>query len=200
MLRIPPLPMSFFFDDYASMPVGPKHSDHCLTQKKVYKFQEQHADIYAASNVNHPPEITAFPQGFQDAALELTQRAIEVVIYAEETEPWTSERMVPQFLDCNMSLKFASSNGNRAMFSFEVPTLATTTILWMRVRLEDGTKLWRLVKGKYLLRLVGYGDPKTGVSDKDVQLLAGNAFSGFAVGAVLLAIFANVGNQPSLLK
>jgi hypothetical protein len=78
-------------------------------------------------------------------------------------------------------------------FSTIIPTLATTTILWMRVRLANGDKTWRIVRGKYLLRVIGHGDPQKPISDDTTQLLAGNAFSGYAAGPMLLCLFAAVG-------
>ena len=94
----------------------------------------------------------------QLAISDLTERAQEVIIYAEKTEPWP-DNFEPQFMDVNVSLtRHLDTNLGGTMFKPVIPTLLTSTLLWMRVRLPNGTKVWRVIAGKCLLRVIGCGE------------------------------------------
>jgi hypothetical protein len=186
------LPPCYFFDDFESLPCGTRmHVTKIKRTKLIYK--EQNAEFFDMNNMSYPPNLADYPDAFVKAASELSERAIETAIFAEATEPWPTDPYKPQFLDANMSLKFLYKGGSHSIFRDTVPTLACSTILWMRVLLTGDRKAWRVVRGKYLLRLIGYGDPKSIVSDDTCQTLAGNAFSAFAVGPVLLSVISHLG-------
>ena len=115
-------------------------------QRKLKGTSLVHLDHYKDVGLEYPPKLENYPQDIQDIANLVNQAAAEVLIYAEETEPYPLERGVPQFADINPSLTLLIGNkADSSIYKTFIPTLTTGCQLVMRVELKDGTKKWRLV-------------------------------------------------------
>ena len=67
------------------------------------QYQTEHWQAFKAVRVAYPPDVESYPKELQLVARMLTIRATEVLIYAEEAEPYAPPG-VPQFADLNASL------------------------------------------------------------------------------------------------
>ena len=144
--------------------------------------------------LKYPPDLTSFSADFRAALHGLSVRQIELVVLLEETEPWHAEKETAEFVDINLSEAYIlGPDGHRRAFRPWVPVLATKSVVFMRYLAHDGQKTWRQIKGNHLLRLIGYGDPLHVHAAGVLKVLAGNAFNGYAIGAILSSIIAAVG-------
>ena len=70
--------------------------------------------------------------------------------------------------------------------------VCTVYTKYVRVR-AGGVKCWRVLRGDTLMNLIGYGRTLKTWPDHVIQLLTGNAFSGYACGPVLIALLQGLG-------
>jgi hypothetical protein len=162
-------------------------------KKKDYSFRDEHLKWYKACGIDCPPELDAFPVGLRTLCANLTERQAEVLIYAEEAEPYGGIGEF-QYSDLNCSLQFhVGKDGKGYVFSSTMPTLACSTILCVRSQLSQNERVWKLIRGRDLMKIIGFYGM---IGDHDAKLcqkLAGNAFSGFSAGAVVLAVIGGLG-------
>lgn len=159
--------------------------------KSEPSFETEHMELFMEEGWPWPvtPEVFQNECGHMP---HLSARAREVIFYANRKWSMPDDVSV-QFLDCNCSLdRLRRVHG--AWADSAPMTLVGTTQLIMRRRRSDapGFEL-RYITGVELMRMQGWslGDflaPTLTSADNDTTTsLAGNAFSGFAVGPVLLA-------------
>jgi site-specific DNA-cytosine methylase len=166
----------------------------CL--KKDPEYEDQHFSYYKAVALEYPPDLCAAGRELALLCANISQREAEVFYYAEQVEPYPDAPGISQFADLNLSMKYhLGSAGKGSIFHESIPCLATSSDLVMRVQFETGEKCFRLIKGKYLLRLIGYGDPLPGshADPKTCSHLTGDAFNGFACSAAVLAALVGFG-------
>jgi hypothetical protein len=126
----------------------------------------------------------------------LEERCREVIAFAEQTEPWSETQGTPHFFDCNLSMQYLLGKGGKRIFSERCPTIAASTKLWMRVISKSGVKKWALLPGAKLMQLAGFPiEPHSSCDHKLMTSFAGNAFSGFSIGPVLMGLFSVVLNS-----
>jgi hypothetical protein len=166
-----------------------------ISKKKDCAFRDQHLELYTACNIEYPPDLTLYPQEFQDFCANLSERQAEVMIYAEDAEPYAKEGVV-QYTDLNLSIQYhVGKDLKGSVFSGEIPTLATSTVLCARAQLSPGKRCWRLIRGAYLMKVIGFFELKGNHAPVLLQRLVGNAFSGFVAGSVMMAVLHGLG-QP----
>ena len=124
--------------------------------------------------MTYPPVNSQLPELMVQAMLPLEARAREVVIYAEETEPWPKQYGTVQFMDCNLSMQFLSGSADRNIFTEHCPTIAASSNIWVRVQVSESLKKWALLPGWMLMRLIGYpGEPEDMEDSKLMSSFAG---------------------------
>ena len=159
-------------------------------------FADDHLAYYEKAGLVYPPCWADDDPALTETIAELTERAQEVCLYADKVDPKLGVNE-PQFVDVNLSLKFMlGQKGTNKCLRSHIPMLATTSTLLMRCLVEkpDGTRgmIYRIIRGKWLLHILGFGDPMNDEIDNDIcQLLAGNAFSAFACVPLTLCLLAN---------
>ena len=158
---------------------------------------DKHIEAFREAELPYPPKLSSLPSALQHALLPLEDRAREVVIFAEKTEPWPKTFRTPQFMDCNLSMQYLQgSTGNREFFSETCPTLSGNCKIWVRVQLSESERKWAFLPGWMLMRLIGYpGLPHDFENDKLMTSFAGNAFSGFSIGPVLMGFCSTIWNN-----
>lgn len=188
-LVIPVVPCELFFgrDFVLFDSINDSWENKGGCRKEDPAFRDEHIKIFRESRLSYPPTWETVDAALLRALRPLEIRAREAVMYAEQTEPW-AEVGKPQFFDCNMSLGFlVGSKGDRRVFSETVPTIATSSKVWSRVQLRCGEKKWCLLNGAALMRLVGWpGEIPDGHDHRLMTGFAGNAFSAFSVGPILI--------------
>ena len=99
-------------------------------------------------------------------------------------------------MDCNLSMQYLIGNGDKTILHTHCPTIAGSTKVWARVRLSESEKKWCLLPGWVLMRLVGYpGGLALSDDSRLMSSFAGNAFSAFTIGPVLMGFFATSWNN-----
>jgi hypothetical protein len=121
---------------------------------------------------------------------------LQVVYFGEVTEPYPKEIGTAQFMDAHQSFNFAV--GAAGAWQHNVPTVAASTELVARLRISSDKRAWCRIPGKALMALQGWPMDVLHDSDNDrlMTSFAGNAFSAFSVGSMLLGLV--VGLDPSL--
>ena len=151
-------------------------------------FKTEHLEYFRAANIPWP--VKELPSKIED--LHLTQRQSEVLLYcdtvAKPVEPGI------EFVDVGCSLgRLCGENRQRRIWQRCCPTLTTHTKLVLRMTAGDMAHQFRVLHGLECMQLIGWdrsmykSSPPLGELALD---LAGNAFSGFSLGPVLLAVFA----------
>lgn len=191
-LRIPPVSWHQIWGDWQSLP-DPDERERKVAKCDA-KFMGERMQAYQRAGLDYPFELTAMPVGFQVAVGSLTQRAQEVAAYLEMTEEYPPDFNIPQFADVNMSLGYVIGSAEAlALSTNRIPTLVCTSIIFMRVRVDDNLTRWKLVQGEHLLAVVGFPLSISTAPKELCSRLAGNAFSGFPCGAVVLAALSSYG-------
>jgi hypothetical protein len=157
-------------------------------------FRDEFMDAYRDHQIQYPPDYTKLEEGFRKAMLPLQQRAKEMVFFAEFTEELNDEG-APEFLDVAKSFKFVGNT----LYSQRLPTLAANTTLFARMRDPSGSRVWCCLPAAANMALTGW--PLALVSGGDETLLrsfAGNAFSAFSIGSILMGVVATMDIDDSL--
>ena len=158
---------------------------------KLYKYKDDHARLYDENRLSWPPRRI-----FHKETLgHLDQRLYEVAVFADIVFPLHAESG-PQYLDVNESLTRACGpRGDRNPWRSTLHTLTTTGIYLVRQWVFGKNEL-RQLDGLELLQAIGY-DRRYLVEDMPVPThklashMAGNAFSGYSIGAALVACLLN---------
>ena len=158
----------------------------------VKKYEVEHLEHYSQARVAWPPVL---PQAFVAKASCLTTRAQEV-LFLEETLSGPAESL--QTLKCrdlNMTMGWGKWRES------QVPCVVSTSVLWLRGPRPGGT-IDRLLSGKELLQLQGFDahrqeETPHGFTQKDKVDLAGNAFCGPILFAVVSGVVACVNWQAA---
>jgi hypothetical protein len=194
MLKMPMLsPFMFLPSNLRLLPAGPE-KDATADDERCYR--DVHLEAYQQVGMSYPPDYSDMPVSFREVVAGMTTRKGEVAYYIEKTRPYPSTQMTPQFIDVNMSLQYLLGDTfSNECASETIPTLTTTTTLWCRMQVRDDEFVWRVIAGRHLLRIIGWGDPKNTYNDSLCKRLAGNAYSAFAAGPTLLSILVAMGMQ-----
>ena len=188
-VKIPILPVKNFLPGLWDIDVVDRHIKRPRLDPA---YKDDHLSIYRENDLEWPPKMTDMPAGFVNAARALSEREKEIVYLLEQTEPYPEEPGVAQFVDVNKSLLYLlGKEGNKQAFSESAPTLSSTTHLWMRCDRGHGIgKSWVLLPSIYLMSFVGWDRSFYRETEDDDLLLslAGNAFSAFSIGAVLMGL------------
>lgn len=187
-VKIPPRPVMDFLPNLQDLQV----TDRITKRSRIDPaFKDDHLAIYRENHLECPPQLSQMPAAFVEAARALSEREIEIAFFLEQTEPYPEKVGVPQFVDVTKSLLYLlGKDGKKMAFSQTVPTLSSTTHLWMRRDNGPDGKYWVLLPSIYLMSFVGW-DPsfyRTTCANDLLQSLAGNAFSAFSIGAVFLSL------------
>ncbi|KAI4268831.1 MAG: hypothetical protein L6R35_006726 [Caloplaca aegaea] len=149
-------------DDVPCAPSAPKRP------REDAKYHDEHMRLYLDARLRWPPgpeDFEKLPRAFCKAleAARLTTRQKEVLYYLEHVSVFEAPvGSGPWFLDVNMSIGFLSGqDGSRMGYSMVMPTLTTKSQIWCPT---------------------SPGTPVTG----PLTQLAGNAFSAFGIGPVVL--------------
>ena len=162
--------------------------------KNETQYEQEHIDMFAIEGWPWPPSEEAMQQTCGDLST-LTQRSREIVYFANMKWDFPDSVDV-QFIDANCSLDRLVRVGRSPWTDTAPLTLVGSTQLVMRRRGGFGQKTVRYILGHELLLMQGWavGDFKgknfTEVDNKTLCSLAGNAFSLFACGPLLLASLA----------
>lgn len=158
-------------------------------QERDFKYKSEHLDLYTSWSLPWPPASGKFSKRLD----HLGQRAYETVVFADFAFPL--EGVGPEFLDCNMSLcRLVGPDGQTNPWTSSFPTLTSRGQYIIREN-RDGFQI-RQINGIELLQLAGWsssfyrGEPPHHAL---ATSLAGNMFSGFAVGPCLMAACAALG-------
>lgn len=102
-----------------------------------------------------------------------------------------------QWLDINQSLTFLTGkDGRRSAYSTVMPVLARSSNIFMRAQLEDGERIYRYVRGKDIISVIGFGELRAPDKHpaKRLEQMAGNAFNGPQLAAVLTSVVVGFGS------
>ena len=200
MMCVPSLSPELFFgkDFYDLREIGlywPAKETGCRINDPL--FRNEHIDAFREAELEYPPKLSALPEELQAAMIPLEERVREVVVYAELTEPWPSKMKSPQFFDANLSMRYLlGGNGHRTIFGEKCPTISGGSRIWMRVQVSEAEKVWCLLPGYFLMRLIGFpGHPTDSANNRLMASFAGNAFSAFSATPVLMGLFSTVYNE-----
>ena len=176
--------------------------------EREYLYKEEHLVFYDRIGVEWPPG----PNLFQYLK-HLSTRAYEVVVYCNAAFPYQScgkhgAALPKQFMDANMTLKFLVGDGKGNPWSEQFPTMTGSGIYIMREAIPKpgaegfcilGERQFdvelRQIDGIEMMQLAGFHLPYMRPplpSHRTAASMAGNAFSAFAVGVVLLGLFSGL--------
>jgi len=161
-------------------------------EEKVEEYKVTHLGVYTENNIPWPPE---YDEHFENKTQSLAQRAKQLL--------WLDEKLHPlhdlkQWVvrDLNMTMEWSRAQSSK------VACIVSSSTLWLRgpVVHPNGTVVVhdRLLCGAELLSLQGVGlefqsrSRSAQLSHAQKTDLAGNAFSGNVVIAVLIASFLHV--------
>jgi site-specific DNA-cytosine methylase len=188
--RIPPFsPTVFWGDNFGELSSA---TDWWVEDKGGSRtadpaFRDEHIAVFREAKLEYPPDFSKFDPALVKGIKPLEQRGREAVAYAESVEPWP-EQMIVQFFDANMSIQYlVGASGDRDIWSDRCPTFASSSKIMARVELTDGERIWVLLPGFLLMRLVGWPtDLPDCENNKLMTSFAGNAFSAFSIGPILI--------------
>lgn len=168
------------------------------TEGRDMKYKAEHMSLFDAIGQEWPA-----PLGKWNAALDhMEQRAYEVVVFADAAFPVQGAEADWEFLDSNAGLsRLVGPAGAQRPWSKAIPTLTGAARIVAR-RCRGGTVEVRQLDGIELLQLIGFSlaDLNTSNITHDCATsMAGNAFSAFAIGPVMLAAFAVAPGIKALL-
>jgi site-specific DNA-cytosine methylase len=174
--------------------------------KDAPKWQDFHMAMFLKGGLSWPPtsaDWKSLPQNMtaamESAGKRISERQKEILYYLEKTEPYACHGN-PQWVNILHSMEFlVGQEATREAYSEEIPTLTTKAQIWMRQCDGDGHEecFHRLLSGENMMELIGwdrsyYNGSSDRFSQKLLTHLAGNAFSAFGIGPVLLATFVNL--------
>lgn len=163
-------------------------------------YKDDHMDLYRAKNLTWPPDISG--KEFRG----LSRRAAEVCFFAHHAWPLLTEQDQPEFLDVNNSLPRLM--GKKELGEMPSPwrlrlnTVTGQTLCVVRYWVNKEIML-RLLRPYEILGMAGWDFScwRPGTASVDYPLaasLAGNAFSGFAVGVALVGLFVCMGAKGAV--
>ena len=167
--------------------------------KKEPLYEEEHMDIFHKFNLQWPPQPDVLSKTFNSPTIidELTPRQQEVVFVAHTVYDKNMKAGVPEFLDANVSIGRFRIDVSSPWSVDVMPTIVGSMVPVMRIADEAGKVTIRCISGIECMQLQGwdlshYADPQEACETTKNDLLinlAGNAYNGFALGAVFAAAF-----------
>jgi len=161
------------------------HSDADL------KFTVEHKALYTDVGFTYPPVIDELPAALRKALPSMTRRQGEIVIFMDRKYTPDNTPGTRRFIDTTPVL---SRLHKRGWCVDNIPTLTGSMRLFMRCKHPCGRWEYRYIRGVELMHLMGWSPSffrSIACEDESVLLsLAGNAYSGFAVMAALVCLFA----------
>ena len=167
--------------------------------KKEPLYEEEHIDISTSSTCSghHSPTFCRRPSTPPTIIDELTPRQQEVVFVAHTVYDKNMKAGVPEFLDANVSIGRFRIDVSSPWSVDVMPTIVGSMVPVMRIADEAGKVTIRCISGIECMQLQGwdlshYADPQEACETTKNDLLinlAGNAYNGFALGAVFAAAF-----------
>ena len=159
--------------------------------RKEPAYEAAHEDAAFQHKIKHPITEADIVAHCGDALLALPWRSRELAYLMHRIHPMP-DGVEHEFLDTNPSFERAARDSSSPWAAHMMNTLIGSTKPVLRFRGPDGVPRLRCLAGREMMAMVGWGagDYIGGVtSTTHVTLcsLAGNAFSAFAVGPVLLA-------------
>jgi hypothetical protein len=146
-MKIGPISFNSVVGDMAEFCRNSQVKSKRPTVKQDCIFRDEHIECFRQAELVYPPDFALMPPSFLAAISGLTERQQELVIYAEELEPYPQTFGRPQFLDVNFSMKYLVGSGSKMIYSEYVPCLSTTSTIFMRVQLDEDTSAWRVLSG-----------------------------------------------------
>lgn len=153
-------------------------------------FETTHADVCLENGWPWPIGQDALLDACGSTLAGLPQRAREVAFIAHKLHAMPDDVTV-QFMDANCSFERLIRSNGCPWVSDRMMTIAGPTRAVMRSRSSSGQPVLRTILGRELLAMAGWGrtdfKQETRIDNTTLSSLAGNAFSAFACGPVLLA-------------
>ena len=154
------------------------------------KFKDEHLLAFRNHGLAWPPKL---PPHLHDVCRGLPQRQKEVIYFLDAT---TEVGPDPNFADINLSLGYIMRSIDtigKDFFQTRFPNLTGHSTIYMRWRREGLPPGHKILSGMELMQVIGWDSSmyQSGVpegSGKLLTSLAGNAFSGFSIGIVALAL------------
>lgn len=206
--RIPQIaPMEkFFIDEGCRQCVQKKAAEDDEQHEFLYK--DDHLRLYDGIGAEWPPS----PERLPKLRHHLKNRPYEAVVFCDIAYPYQSGTKYPkQFLDANMSLtRLVGKDGTVDPWSEHFPTMTGSGLYIMREGIPAQTGqdsslmdqmehkvVIRQIDGVELMQMAGFAlayleDPIP--AHEVLTSMAGNAFSAFSIGVVMLALFSQL--QP----
>lgn len=196
------------------LPRGEGAAARCSKGEPV--FRDEHCELFKHAGLEWPPALTATAQ--QDLHYNLTglgERALEVVYFLDKHFPPKivgTDKPELEFLDVNNSLgrllKWQSSSSFKEFMELQSPwapsprTITGQSKIVMRSAQVGVPTSVRCLEGWEVMSLIGWSPSmwKEGgpfVQPEVMCNMAGNAFSGFAVGPVLVAALSLLGRHST---
>lgn len=166
--------------------------------------KDDHLKLFDSRGFSWPPARTAFFDGSLD---QLEVRAFECAVFAHLAFPadMNNPKLV-EWMDVNESLtRSTGAVGLQNPWKKTVPTLTCQIVLIFR-RIVANKLVYRQLDGVEMLQMIGFdhryidlgnGGLPTHIS---ATKLSGNAFSAFAVGPVLMSVFANIKRERTAIN
>ena len=155
------------------------------------KFKDDHLVAFRNHGLSWPP---TFPPHLHDVCRGLGQRQREVIYFLDATTEVGPE---PNFADINMSLGYVMRSIDvigKDFFKTRFPNLTGQSTIYTRWHREGFTPGQKILSGVELMQVIGWdrlmyqaGVPPEG-NGRLLTSLSGNAFSGFSIGIVALAL------------
>ena len=189
-LHIPKYPLTTFFGDGLEDIIDGnlfwKHDKEPET-----KFFDDLMLAYEYYKLPYPPVMEIKGTRFMESLKPLSQRQRQILFLADTVDVLSTVPGQIEFVDINQSLEYISKNAPSFFTSGSIPTLATSTQIYARLRLAEGDVAYALLHGSLMMRLVGfdssmYNGEEQMMEHELLKQMAGNAFSAFAFGPVLM--------------
>jgi site-specific DNA-cytosine methylase len=210
-IRVPPI------DDDAFEVGGDEIAQRRPIQQVTKKIKadatylEVHAQAFGEKGIAWPPSLNDFKEALGTSLNDLGGRSLEVVYYIHKAHPpkvTEDKKTMVQWIDVNQSLeRLCGPKFEKNPWSDRIMTVTTKMLLVKRgtIKTGDGVSFsqFKLMDGVELMQLMGF-DISYFKTDKPLPSnalatqMAGNAFSGFMLGAFHIAT--TCGSQIQTLK
>ena len=186
------------------------------TQRVDFKYLEEHNEFFRAIDVKWPPSLVAYPHVCTTGMFE---RHVEVAIFLDCCYPRDPTIEGPEFIDANHSLgrimgrsahDCTKEDFKKSVWTSQVPTITSMSSILMRWIPPDAKPdvMLRLLTGVELMSVIGWSQvmwaPNTSAEmladNSTLTSLAGNAFSGYSIGPMLLLGIMLTGASPDMFQ